>query len=160
MPLYHFTMMRLAPGSIIEPGNWGRLLRRYENAPGSNGQQFGKVWVLTRELVFELTRIKLPKANSVPSRFESTFSFKDEAHAHVYREANDPHFVQVLHEVELVDPNAPQHEGAVSKSNWPAGGRPFLGDMTQAAQEYWRGEGDGPRELLSASGLRIIRAVD
>jgi hypothetical protein len=37
---FHCAPMRLAAGSIIEPGNWGRMLRLYEV---TNGQIQGNV---------------------------------------------------------------------------------------------------------------------
>lgn len=67
---YHLTMARLAPGSIIYPGNWGRLLRRYEN-DSVTGQVFGNSWILARELKYELVRVQ--HYPSKPSRFDVAF---------------------------------------------------------------------------------------
>jgi hypothetical protein len=158
MSYFHFTMARLAPGSVIEPGNWGRLLRKYQNAPATNGAQFGAVWVLTRELVFELERTR--NFPTRPSRFCATFCFTDRANAEVYRSLNDQPHAQVLHEVEHVTPAAPSHVGYVSKCNWPGGGQPFLDVMTNQANDYWRGDGDGVSEIVSTSGLRVVSCLD
>lgn len=159
MPLYHLTMLRLAPESVIQPGNWGRLLRRYENAPAvPGGPQFGNPWILARELLFE--NVRLSNHPGKPSRFNATFCFQTEADAEQYRANNDPHFAQVLHEVDHTDPTAATHAGDLSLIKWPAGGQPFFSVMGMAASNYWAGQGQGPWEIVSMSPIRVLRAID
>jgi Protein of unknown function (DUF2441) len=148
---------RLGPGSIIEPGNWGRLLRRYENASTTN-QLFGQVWILTRELVLELERER--SFQDRPSRMMATFSFRTREHAEQYRAEHDKPRAQVLHRVELVEATALRHEASLAMLRWPAANTSFLDTMTTQAQAYWRGEGVGAREVLSFSALRVIESLE
>lgn len=154
--LFHLTMVRLGRGSIIEPGNWGRLLSRYES-PAEPGQKvFGNPWVLARELVFEAVRVESFSAK--PSRFSSTFALVSEEQALAYRTRYNLKLKQVLHRAELVDPASPLHAGIVS--DWPPGGMPFLAPMRAKAVDYWSGRGEGITEILSASPLRILECLE
>jgi hypothetical protein len=154
--LFHLTMARLAEGSIIEAGNWGRLLREYESPLDSAQKTFGNPWVLTRELVFELARVE--SFPDKPSRFSSTFALVCEADAAAYRTRYNLKMKQVLHCAELVDPASPIHAGIVG--DWPPGGKPFLDEMRAKAVDYWSGRGEGITEVVSASPLRILKCLD
>lgn len=161
MPLYHLTMTRLREGSIIEPGNWGRLVRKYENATLRNSQFGGNLagWIIARELVLELERVK--NFNGLPSRFDSSFSFRDAENVERYRLKNDIHKAQVLHEIEFVEPAAVTHEASVSLLDWPPPDHSFLTVMGNMAAEYWKGAVAGDvREVVSASALRVLRSVE
>src|SRR4051794_17129348 len=67
---YYFASVKLLPGSVVAPGNWGRMLRRYENA-SATGNSFGSAWIVARELRFEVIRLK--HFAEKPSRLESAF---------------------------------------------------------------------------------------
>jgi hypothetical protein len=71
MPLFHLAPLRLAAGSVIEPGNWGRILKRYQN-PHAQQQTMGNGWLMARELVYEIARLNF--APEAPSRFQSCFA--------------------------------------------------------------------------------------
>ena len=155
---FHFTMSRLGMDSIIEPGNWGRLLRRYQHKSTlPNGQMFGFNWTLTRELVFEIERMK--NAPEAPSRFDAAFVLPTREEAERYRARNDPHGTQSLHLVTLVDDQKPQHTGCLSLTDWPAQAE-FLEPMTAMARDYWLGKGDGDKEVLTLSPLRVVLCMD
>jgi hypothetical protein len=159
---YHLTMTRLGTGSVIQPGNWGRLIRKYENGTDRPSGNFGgnlAGWMIAREMVFELERIR--GFADKPSRLESTFSFRDRDHAERYRQAHDVSRAQVLHEVEFINPTSPTHEAAVSLLDWPPNNHSFLVVMTNMALEYWRGASAGTvREVVSHSPLRVRECLE
>ncbi len=153
---YHFAQHRLAAGSVIEPGNFGRLLSRYVPGP-ANVPGFGNPWLLCRELIFERLR---PAAK--PSRFGCSFALQSIDHAKIYRATNDQNCLQVLHEVEFFDEALPRHTGALSFLEM-TDGVVFLEPTRQAAAAYWSGAAGTPEkgaELLTLSALRIVRALE
>lgn len=149
-PYYHFTPIRLGAGSLVEPGNFGRILKRYLTGTGN-------AWMLARELVFEKHR-----PPSKPSRLSACFALPTTDDAERYRQANDQNFLQVLHEVEVVDPLAVQHLGSLSYLDFN-NSLPFMDPTTTAAISYWSGAAGDPMkgiELVTTSGLRVMRALD
>jgi hypothetical protein len=155
--VFHFTMTRLGPGSVIQPGNWGRLLRRYQHKPMPNLPQFGGPWIISRELILELSRLR--HAPTAPSRFDAAFVLADADVAERYRASNDPNRTQTLHEVELVDPEAPSHLGSLAMTAWPMPFE-FIDPMTAMADAYWLGHGGGDHEIVTLSALRVIKCID
>lgn len=110
---------------------------------------------MARELIFEFARMK--EGLSKPSRLSSTFSFENFSDAHSYQVDNDLEGRQVLHEVELVDPNLSWHRGCLALLNLPKPEENFWVSARLRAEPCWRGEGEGPVEIVSASALRVIR---
>lgn len=104
---FHFAPLRLGPGSIIEPGNWGRLIKRYSIADGAP-------WLLARELIFEQLR---PEGK--PARMSGCFALTTRIEADAYRAAVDPNYQSVLHEVDIVDATRPVHVGGLSFLDMP-----------------------------------------
>jgi Protein of unknown function (DUF2441) len=158
---YYFASLRLGPGSVIFPGNWGRMLRRYENDTSIPGNLFGSAWVLARELRFEVVRLK--EFSDKPSRLECAFCCLsiDEARAYQNSGADRPK-VLLLHRVELVDPTLPRHVAAIDYVKWPPPNSSFLDVSEQLAKQYWIGhvpEG-AARELLTLSQLRVVENID
>lgn len=144
---YHWSNPLLAVGSVIEPGNYGRIL----TAAGYSHNH------ALRESVLEHVRsIEFPNS---PSRFSSTFFFETQDQAIQY--ANDNQFAFVnLYEVELADMNAPIVDVDHRRIS-PLGAVGF-----EWARAYWRGDpwpgSENPhlfRERLTTSPLRIVRRV-
>lgn len=154
--LFHFTAVRLSPGSLIKPGNWGRILRRYQHK-SVTGQLFGNPWVVARELAFEMARREV--APRAPSRLECCYAVPSLDAAQRYREANDPHLIQVLHRVRIADPEAPKHEGALAFLNWPQQAV-FLEPTLDLARRYWAGEAAGDTEILTSSPLEVVECLE
>ena len=153
MPLYHYAQLRLGAGSIIEPGNFGRLIKRYNDYRSAQ-----QGWLMARELIFESVR-PVPK----PSRFSACFVLLTEADAKTYRQTNDPNFYQVLHEVEIVDATLAQHTGGLSWIDAPPTPSPILDRWRFQASQYWAGSAgtvERGSELLTASQLRVIRPLE
>lgn len=147
MTYFHGNSTLLEPGSVIQPGNWGRIIKKAE-------------WrhaLAMREVLFEHVRqSEFPHA---PSRLESAYFFDDEGEAAHYLQTPDRAFLMIMYEVELVDPNATQIMTDYRRVH-PSG--PLGIDWVRA---YWRGEMLAPenkfscREILAVTPLRIIRRV-
>jgi Protein of unknown function (DUF2441) len=73
---FHLSSIPLAPGSIIQPGNCGRIIKTYQS-PVQNVQTFGNMNVVARELLFEMVRIE--SFPSKPSRMKAAFCCMTEA---------------------------------------------------------------------------------
>jgi hypothetical protein len=154
MPLYHFAPLRLGAGSIIEPGNFGRLLGRYMP---SEKRPFGNAWMLSRELIFEQLR-----PHHLPSRFSCCYALPTPRDVECYRKLVDPNFQQVLHEVAIVDESQAQHRGARSFVTMQDD-VVFLGPTQAKAAKYWAGDPGDPAEgyeLLANSSLRVVKALE
>ena len=157
MPFYHSAPVVLTPGSIIESGNWGRIIRTV-------GDRHGR-W--QREQLFEAVRARQPNAALLPPRLDAAFACTSEDGLRHY------HAVQlmggslpaVLYEVEKVDANALEHR---TNFNLPVMNVPGLDDE-QTAERYWQGDyahiiADGPNtfhceEMLTLSALRVVRQL-
>ena len=153
---YHFAQMRLHKASILEPGNFGRLLQRY-SPPPPGGQGFGNPWLRTREMIFEQAR---PAAK--PTRFECCYVLPSLEDAQRCRAVNDRLGLQVLHEVEFVDPSAAMHSGALSYLEM-FDGQVFLEPTRAAAAQYWasaKGDANFGTEIFTLSPLTVVRAVE
>ena len=157
-PTYlHFAPLRLAPGSVIQPGNWGRVLHRYENATVTQ-QLFGNAWILARELKFE--NVRLQNFAEKPSRFATAFCCLDENGARAYQAKVDFARIQVLHRVEFVDPTRSAHAGAIDMLDYPPPNTSFLDQTNARAIGYWSGNVVGAMEIITLSPLRVGANID
>ena len=141
---FHFNSSLLSPGSVIRPGNWGRIVRLI-------GTQH-REW--TRECILE--HIRQSEFPDLPSRFDCIFFFSSRDEAEFYKASLNANALMVMYEVELTDPDVRQHE-----ADWKGTG-PY--DTNEWARRYWRGDfmpgrGPGPqcREVLAVTSLRILR---
>lgn len=100
MNLYHVAPIPLGAGSVIEPGNFGRLMAR--NDAGS--------FIAHREAVYECVRAK--RFANKPSRMESIFCCLNEDGVREYRAQFNP--LSICYEVELVDWGKPFHVAPIS----------------------------------------------
>jgi hypothetical protein len=156
-PIYfHLTPIRLAPGSIVQPGNWGRIIRKYQS-PVPNVQTLGNAWIIARELIFD--SVRMTQFSDKPSRMEAAFCCLDEASARVYQAQADGFKIQALHEVELVDPSKPTHQAPLSLVDF-AHGTLFIDETIRRASVYWTGDPNGNQEIVTLSPLRIVRSID
>jgi hypothetical protein len=94
---FHLAGIQLAPGSIVEPGNWGRIIL----ATGPQHPEY------QREIALENAR--LAKYPHKPSRLKAAFTSVDAGEAKAFR-ARIPGFTHhILYWVELAEPHAPSH---------------------------------------------------
>jgi hypothetical protein len=158
MDYYHLSGGLLATGSIIEPGNWGRIIRAW-------GWQHPHA---LRELALEHAR--LSRFNHRPSRLESAFALMSLGEAKLF--GQEPGFEKhLLYRVSLCDENAKSHV-TDSRLCMPRGS--FRSDW---ADVYWLNDADQPaaipgvnwndaiqgvqlREFLTLSPLRIEERLD
>ncbi|QDM17541.1 hypothetical protein [Tardiphaga sp. vice278] len=151
MPYFHCISTILNPGAIIEPGNWGRVIR---NAGWAHN-------LSAREVVLE--HIRQREFADKPSRLDAAFFFDDENEARFYANSDGRLITMIPYEIELVKPDAPQHFG--DWRNVAANG-PL--DMTWA-NRYWQGQMLPPhqdalwhascREVLAVTAMKIIRRL-
>lgn len=152
MPVYyHLAPLPLGPGSIIEPGNWGRMLNCYLMEPGATQTS----WRLARELAFETVRAQ--SFSHLPSRLSCAFVFEELPHAIQYRDRFSRW--SAIYSVELVTPAAASHRAAFNLIDYPPPGVEFLPYVVSKAIPYWRGEAIETPEVLTKSPLRI-RALE
>lgn len=148
---FHACPLILEVGSIIKPGNWGRIIKTYQSdrAP----------WHLAvRELCYE--NVRLEQHSEKPSRFSSIFLFDCHAHAFNHVQINDP--TCILYEVALTDEDETLFHGDMALTNVfpedPVRGIPFY---TEQAHQYWVGlqEISATSEFLTKSPVRIVNSA-
>jgi hypothetical protein len=145
---FYCCSLPLETGSIIRPGNWGRILRLYTPQSSPNS------WVLTRELAWESVRLRaFPEK---PSRFDGIFVCLNEKDIDEFI-ASSKRFIDLRYEVELIDSNAISHIG-----DWTLANMQNTDDVTvfeRRAQLYWQGTNIVKQELLTTSPIRIVRVL-
>lgn len=144
---YYCAGALLGPGSIVLPGNWGRMLR-------VGGQRHDRY---PREHLLE--EVRLEEFPHLPSRLESIFLFDNEPNARRWREATGNRYLDVLYEVELIQPTARTGRLAIARldgfnNGWPPEiARPW-------ARRYWQPPQMGEVvEVLVESPVRIVRTL-
>lgn len=155
---FHCAPILLELGSIVLPGNFGRIIR----AAG----QAHNLWA--RETALEGVRAQ--HYPHKPSRWSSCFACPTEATARGYRKAlsaKAPSAAwQVLYEVEPLDDAAAEHRADFNVVE-PLPGLPH--DMTKIAHLYWSAGlwvtiKEQPtlrcEEIVTESPLRILRRLD
>ena len=157
MPIIHFAPLRLRAGSVVEPGNWGRLLRTHETFKTNDNKALA-TGAVAREYIFETERLK--NFSHLPSRLSSCFACPTLADADLYQPNAGNYWVR--HEVEPDDPSAPSHIGYLAYCTMNLAG-PFLPDMTAKAASYWAGTLGDPqqgKEVVYGCGLRIVKCLE
>lgn len=134
----------LEVGSVILPGNWGRIVSMY------NTSGFGNAWIQYREDVFE--RVRLDEHPSLPSRLQSIF-LCDSADAlrEFLRVTNRT--IDLTYEVSLVDASESVHRGCLSHLDFQQ--KEGLDSFTRKARSYWSGTEITRPEIVTTSRVRI-----
>ena len=149
---FHVCPLPLEPGSVISPGNWGRIIRSYVNANVNQDQ----LWIMFREQTFEL--IRRTNFPDKPSRFESTFLFESLEKATLFKQQNNRIF-DLTYKVELIDHEAPKHTACMELVNIPAGVR-FFEAIESNAMKYWRSEEMQFPETITQSAISIVEQIE
>lgn len=147
---YHAAALPLGGGSIIMPGNWGRVLKTYSTDNGALNVN------VCNEMFLELTRRAV--APHKPSRLECIFLTPTLEGARAYQQMHSK--TSLIYEIEPLIPDAPTHTGDYNLAI-----QPFRGTYVQSTfdrcQSYWV---DPPTsdalEVLMVSPVRVIRFVD
>ena len=146
---FHFSPILLAPGSVIEPGNFGRIIRlRGEADP-----------LYRREMAYETLRDRLFSTH--PSRLDCLFCFPTQQEAELCRAHIKGYAESVLYEVENAEvaPHIADMNGAVQHFALPKFDDKVITD-------YWRGWQPSPdhqavilREVLLRSPVTVRRRI-
>jgi hypothetical protein len=154
---FHLSGAHLEPGSIIVPGNWGRVVQHY-----SWQHNFA-----LREMALEASRLAV--APHLPSRMDAAFVFHTLEEARTFRSSMQGWQSHLLCRVTLVDNNTPSHtvdsrlcapQGAF-RSNW-ADTYWLDPNATAIPGIDWISATGGVqlREMLTLSKLRIEERLD
>jgi len=147
-PWFHSVCVLLESGSVILPGNMGRILKLYK--PGSDR--------LIQEEIYE--RARLAMQPDAPSRLACTFVCPTRADAAAFHATDSVK----LNQWYLVEPvERPTSVFVADYRNWAVPKplhRPFTDSAFQAVcRDYWQGQPANCRELLYGGPLRVISAV-
>lgn len=148
---FHIAPSLLEPGSIINPGNWGRII----TFVGMGHTSF------SREILLEYARIRSFKDK--PSRFSSNFACENLDEAKFYRQ-NTSQTTSVIYEVEVVNKHAKHHIGCYNML--PLVVNQYPSNHEQIAHDYWNGNNSFSEcgnykcnELVIESPFKIISKV-
>ncbi len=148
MELYHFCPVPLQTGSVILPGNWGRIIASYSMPENCNA-------LVVRELLLENARLKI--SPDKPSRLEAVFSCVGRESMELFKKER-PH--DICYRVELCDEGLPAFTGSWAHVGAPNGSSMPMQVWHEIAEHYWSmdSHAKAPQtlELLSASPLRIL----
>lgn len=118
MKLFHVAPIPLGVGSVIEPGNWGRLMR-------FNDQQS---FVVQREKILE--EVRAAHYPNKPSRMNCVFCLMFSSDAAAYRDEFGPR--NIIYEVDATRDSASVHIAPIALVPSEE-----VSDLAQAAHNYW-----------------------
>jgi hypothetical protein len=145
VPLFHVHPTLLQIGSVVLPGNFGRILRRYAMRDVQS--------LYFREYILE--EVRRSHFEAKPSRFDSIFCLESLDKAQFYRDNLAQ--TQIVYAVELVDAGCIQHRGDFNKVA-PANSA-LASAMLQASHDYWNVVNIEHPEIVAASAIRIIEQI-
>jgi hypothetical protein len=168
---YYLCSYPLREGSIVEKGNWGRIIQK-----NPNFQQLSKnLWInsrfsrgiifvapqdqyIIRELIFE--GVRKNEFPDVPSRLECIFVCKTLDGAKRFKSETKRN-LDLIYEVGPTDVNSRRLETDWSWINEQIMNKP-IHEIEGVARNYWHGVIRNPnkRELLWDCGVRILHKVD
>ena len=148
-PWHHAVCAMLQPGSVILPGNNGRIVALYEK-----GAERGEL-----ERIYERARISLH--SNAPSRLACSFVCPTERDAIEFALTEAPKMNQWY----LVEPvDRPDEVFVTSQGYWSRPKNPFasLTDVNLApnAREYWLATEKTNREILFPAPLRVVDCLE
>lgn len=149
---FHLSPILLESGSVIKPGNFGRVIDTYR--PNNLGP------LAVRELIFEIARLKnFPQK---PSRFNSIFLFPTLQHAKTQLIRFD--ISSLIYEVELTETDANSFHGNMGlvHEGFPNEHMAAIPYLYNLAAQYWVGLTaiQPESEFLSSSPIRILHLHD
>jgi len=148
MPFYYLCSYPLISESVIEKGNWGRIMRL--NQINQNSALY-----LLRELVFE--RIRIEEFTNKPSRFKSLFLCPSIESAKEFKKERP---FDIIYEVMPLNASANSFE-----TDWSLITSPLNKNIVQVEEEarnYWNGliTSDNKKEVVIESDIKIIRKLE
>ena len=147
---FHLNSTGLGIGSIIQPGNWGRIIRTYG-------------WNHNRAMVeAAMEHVRQAVDPNLPARLDCAFFFDDLQEALFYRGSDASRLMMVLYEVQILDEEAVQLSTDY-RNTGPSGGLNL-----NWANDYWTGK-MGPQagptgaikcqETLAVTSLMIVQSM-
>lgn len=151
MTYYHWCAVPVREGSILEPGNWGRIVSTYD--PNEADNRFR----LVREAAYEFGRQALTP--DAPSRLHCIFSCPtlDEAKDFHRERWGGRRGLELLYEVEPIDSGCPVH--VTSWTRYDLLSEPDLQSLQSSIRSYWLDEPNTQREVLLGGPVRILRSI-
>ena len=143
---FHCAPMNLGIGSIIQPGNWGRIIRTMYAAPNDNSIP----WTY-REAVFEYAR--MVHAPEKISRLNCLFALQTMSDAIKFRETEQ--ITNIIYEIEPIGDTNNFHIADYKLLNFPKVGQ-YFDSVFDAARLYWLGENIQHAEVLLPCAARIV----
>jgi hypothetical protein len=146
---FHFAPILLAPGSIIQPGNFGRIIRIHGVAHN----------LYRREMAYEAVRQQY--FSSRPSRLDCLFCFPTMEEAELCRSHIKGYAESILYEVESTesDPHIADMNNGLQNFALPA----FDNNVIAYYWRGWQRSADPQavilREVLLRSPVAILRPV-
>ncbi|HZV61489.1 MAG TPA: hypothetical protein VFF75_03660 [Methylophilaceae bacterium] len=153
MDYFHVAPIKLSKGSVIEPGNYGRIINQYVLNSGvpANG------YTLARETLLE--SVRATKYVDKPSRLTSAFVF-DDPHVAVQQVQNGVlQNTSIVYRVKILNERGGMHRAGFNLINFPPEGTTFRPYYLSVAEKYWQGEAIEIAEMLVDSPLEIIEVV-
>ena len=148
MTYFHCAPQPLGIGSIIEPGNWGRIIRLYEP-----DNKVVSVQALNEACLEYARRLHAPTA---PSRLDCVFALPDIDSAKNYAFRHSPR--NIIYEIEPMDRNAAMHIGDYEVSIEPHTDR-YFDKIFDRGLRYWTTENPSYPEVLFACPIRVISQI-
>lgn len=143
---FHLASVMLEPGSVIQPGNWGRMIQ--QTGPG-HGRWLAEA---------AMEHVRATEFPDRPSRLRCAFFFDNLQTAMAYRDQHAQ--LLMMYEVEAVNESA-----AKFRANYEANMPDHMLTLDWC-RRYWSGDiyptpPDGIRrtEILSETSLRVCRVV-
>lgn len=137
----------LESGSIILPGNWGRMVKEYTNQ--------NNLFIYYREQLFEEVRLK--SYSNLPSRLTSTFLCENIESLKAFKQSTNRYF-DLTYEVELLD-DKPIFETDWTYANFPEGTFKIF-ELEKLPYTYWKAENIVNKEILTENRIKIINKID
>lgn len=153
VPYFHCAPIPLTAGSIIEPGNWGRIINSYSLA------DMNSMIVAFRETLLENARLKF--APDKPSRLNCIFACPSAEGLRSFCQ-NNGRIRDIAYQVEPIDLGASIHAGDYNLATLPIllpGAQQqyfYMKELPQRFKDYWQGVPTETVEILIGGPVRIV----
>lgn len=150
MSFYYFCSYPLGIGSIIQKGNWGRIMSLNQINPNSS-------LYLLREIIFE--RIRLEEYPERPSRLKSIMVCSNLESAKEFKKEAGRQF-DILYEVEPLNISSNSFDADWSLITSPL--NKTIIQVEEEARNYWRGLilHENKKETILDSDIRILSRIE
>lgn len=146
---FYCCSLPLGPGSIVNPGNWGRIIKTYTPQTSPNA------WLFIRELIFEEVRREFFPQK--PSRFCSIFLCQDLEGIQEFKKVSN-RVLDIIYEVEVLEEQLQAHTG--DWTLFSIQNNDTYATFSDRAKLYWSGENITKPEFVTVSSIKIIKKVE